>query len=327
MKKIILLLIIIAISHSTFAQIPTLDTNNCFNNGDSYIDTLYTLCDTIGPNTLQLEFDTNTNNLWQMGSSTKFGISSARDSACSIITDTLNPYPINNYSAFHCTLPPNSNGSWGNGYMNYYVKFWHRFDTDSLYDGCWIEFSNDSGMTWENIDSFGLFSIASCNLYNNNLSSSLMDTIQGGRKAWSGNSNGWRHTALLLNIIIPLKPKRSTPINMIRFVFASDSIHHNKPGWSIDDIAIGYVYMTDIDEVTQFQQLPVYPNPSSNGVFTISTPKDVPIKNLQVYDIMGNKIQLQQNSNSIDLSKQINGIYYYRLEIDKTIYRGVLQKE
>jgi hypothetical protein len=305
----------------------------------AHIDTLYTLCDTNYNPNFDIQIEPLANNIWQKGKTVKFGTTHARDTSCAIFTDSVNSYPVNNYSAFHFLFPKNY-GQWGSTQQwNYYLKFWHKFDTDSLLDGCWLEFSDDSGMTWHKVDSLNMgfpnnyFQNGwnACNLYTNNITSvtpALVDTLLDGTKAWSGNSNGWRYTSLWINMAFPIKPSRGNGINAIRFVFKSDSINNNKQGWIIDDFAIGWTEIWGaVNDVSLFNQLPIYPNPSTNGVFNISFPSNSVNGSVQIFNINGQKIKEEALSKQVDLSNQPNGLYYYKGFFDHKVYSGVLNKQ
>lgn len=337
MKKLFTLSVLLCFTFFSKAQ-SIVDTQTCIML--AHIDTLYTLCDTnFNPNFV-INIETSTNNIWQKGKTIKFGTTNARDTSCAIFTDSLNPYPVNNYSAFNFMLPKNTK-QWGAPeQMNYYLKFWHKFDTDSLLDGCWLEFSKDSGITWQNIDMINNGTSypyqmqngsTACNLYTNEISTTWnqsYDTLLNGTKAWSGNSNGWRYTSLQINWQgFPVKPSRGNEINAIRFVFKSDSINNNKQGWIIDDFAIGWVDSWGaVNDYSLYNQLPIYPNPSSNGVFNISFPNNFVKGTLQVFYINGQKIKDEALSKQIDLNNQPNGLFYYKAFFDGKMYSGVLNK-
>lgn len=335
MTKQLILAVLLLVPFFAKAQ-SIVDTQSCI--FMAHIDTLYTLCDTNYNPNFDIQIESTTNNIWQKGKTLKFGTTNARDTSCAIFTDSLNPYPINNYSAFHFMFPKNY-GQWGFAQQyNYYLKFWHKFDTDSLLDGCWLEFSNDSGMTWHKVDSlnFGFpnnyFNNGwnACNLYTNNIASvtpAFVDTLLDGTKAWSGNSNGWRYTSLWINMAFPIKPGRSGGLNAIRFVFKSDSINNNKQGWIIDDFAAGWVETWGaVNDISLFNQLPIYPNPSTNGIFNISFPSSFVKGTMQVFNINGQKIKDEILRKEIDLKNQPNGLYYYKAFFDHKVYSGILNK-
>ncbi|MBL7772999.1 MAG: T9SS type A sorting domain-containing protein [Chitinophagaceae bacterium] len=319
--------ILLSVQTGLLAQSYT-DSSACFFNPClvPHIDTVYTLCQGVQTSKFALSLDTNQNNLWQFGHTSKFGNSSVRDSSCALITDSLNVYPINNTSKFTVFLNP---PGW---IYNQYIKFWHRFDTDSLLDGCWIECSEDSGTTWFplNTQIIGMLpltnNVSCCNVYNNNLTQSNFDTLLNGQYAWSGNSNGWRYTSFILNFIMPIKPGRFNTVNALRFVFHSDSIQNNKSGWMIDDIETGYVISCGGLESmnTQTNRLPVYPNPSSNGIFTLEFPTHAQKGKLELFSSTGQKLNELPLQRKLDLTTFSSGLYFYRTTLDGIPYTGTL---
>jgi len=316
------------------AQAGFVDTLSCIYSPGLFlprIDTTYAMCNSGVNSNFNIEIEPTLNNTWQFGKTYKFGIASERDTSCAIITDTAIAYKENTISAFKMMLPKNS--QWNNNF-SYYLKFWHKYDTDTLQDGCWLEFSSDSGSSWYPVDSFynvsswgNVFSF--CNLYNKNYTGiGTFDTISGGQKAWSGKSNGWVHTSLVLNFGLPIKKRTNgMPIDAVRFVFKSDSIQNNKPGWMIDTISVGYVsFLGVINEKINYNELPIYPNPSTSGLFSISYPNNYVIGTMQIYDMFGKKLVDQNLNKSIDLSNYSNGLYYYKIFFDHTLYNGILNK-
>jgi len=81
------------------------------------------------------------------------------------------------------------------------------------------------------------------------------------------------------------------------------------------------VTVTGIDNVTaNSAEIKVYPNPN-NGKFAVSiTNYELPITNLEVYNMLGEKVysqfNIQQPAFSIDMSNQPNGVYMYRIISD-----------
>jgi hypothetical protein len=127
--------------------------------------------------------------------------------------------------------------------------------------------------------------------------------------------------------MIPIKPIRNGLINSIRFVFQSDSINSNKPGWIISDFSGGWAdFLGATEDLNNHNHLPVFPNPCSSGIFQISYPSAYVRGNLQVYNYFGKKIIEQALSTTIDLSAYSNGIYYYKAYFDGKAYSGVLNK-
>ena len=302
------------------------DTNTCLPSYfQPFIYSTYTLCDTLPQGLFYIHIEPTFNNLWQIGKTNKLGTTSPNDTSCLIITDTLNSYSPNNFSAFSFNFPATTSGFWNFG--NYYISFWHKYNTDSLLDGCWLEFSDDSGANWHQVNSLINLGYnvhfqnghSSCNFYN--IFSGSGDTISGGIQAWSGSSNGWKYVSIWLNQILPLKPNRNNQINSVRFVFKSDSVNTNKDGWSIDDINIGFISVLSGMNDFSKNNIPIYPNPST-GKFTFKLPSVTNNLFLEVYNSIGKllfKKPIFQETNSINLEHEANGLYLIKIVSDSKL--------
>src|ERR1041385_3814523 len=132
------------------------------------------------------DFDTSTSlpwsidttlagNLWQVGPPQKIIFDSAYSAPNVMVTDTINPYPVNNRSSFSIKVTNAMVFNFWN-FIFLIVDFTHKYDTDSLHDGCFIELSLD-GVQWQNIINFP-FLQSTINSY------SLTDTITGGIPAF-----------------------------------------------------------------------------------------------------------------------------------------------
>jgi len=62
------------------------------------------------------------------------------------------------------------------------------------------------------------------------------------------------------------------------------------------------------NEITNYQ---IYPNPT-NGVIHVES--KLPIQQISIYTILGQRIESNQNTNEIDLSKAQAGIYILKIE-------------
>jgi hypothetical protein len=180
-----------------------------------------------------VSFPSDSNNIWQLGKPNKVFFDSAYSCAYAIVTDTINSYPATNHSYFDVKIGSNNNGPNGNRI----IGFKHKFDTDSLKDGGYIEASYDNGKTWINVINqnpdyrpiwFGME-----NMYSNN------DLLLNGKVGFSGKSKGWTYSRIQWVWVYVMKTIPDTII--LRFNFISDSIQTNKAGWMIDDLMISRV--------------------------------------------------------------------------------------
>lgn len=103
------------------------------------------------------------------------------------------------------------------------LSFWHWFNTEGSYDGGVLEISTNNGSTWSDIG-FNNFIKGG---YNGTMDAS---TIIPGRKAWTGNSNGFIKT------IVNMVPYANQVVKL-RYRFTSDD-GTKLEGWYVDDIAL-----------------------------------------------------------------------------------------
>ena len=109
-------------------------------------------------------------------------------------------------------------------------------------------------------------------------------------------------------------------------VFKSDTLPESKSGWMIQELKFGYVNVSGIDELQSANQLPVYPNPSLNGKFYFDVPQQLPTT-INVYTALGTKVYQNTGQQTVDLSEQPSGLYFYRAWVDGKPYRGTLIKQ
>ncbi|MCH8330026.1 MAG: T9SS type A sorting domain-containing protein [Bacteroidetes bacterium] len=207
-----------------------------------------------------IRIDTSdTNNIWQIGIPQKQYLNTAYSPQFAIVTDTINPYPNNNLSKFELTIEATIQG-WGQGAIPI-LQFYHRYDTDSLQDGGYIEVSYDGGLTWINIsDDNSNIDPSTCTI-------NPAPVISGGQKAFTGRpwqGNEWLHCTVTWNEWCFGSGYPDT-ID-VRFVFQSDSTFSGKEGWLIDEIVFGTDICSGIEQFTSQQNIKIYPNPSREDI-------------------------------------------------------------
>jgi hypothetical protein len=210
--------------------------------------------------------DSSGGNIWQIGEPRKYFFQPAYTPPNAIVTDTLNPYPVNNFSTFTLIV----------GYFNdfwypweVFVDFRHKFDTDTLKDGGFIQISYDNGASWINIihdtmnyewfvtpaQNTWLGGFGNTNLYDTS------DVLTGGNFGYSGNSWGWVHTSIAW-YNIPVDGMFLFPDTLrIRFCFISDSIPEIRAGWMIDQIRLFGIDLGSGIPVAEKPRIAVIPNP------------------------------------------------------------------
>ncbi len=273
--------------------------NNMNNLGKIVIDTTYT------------------NNIWQIGAVQKPGFNNAYSGITALQTDTLNNYPVNNESAAIVYADTNTMNSWVGSGNNFSLCFWHYYDTDTLSDSCILQMTTDSGKTWKNdiMDNWGSNTYG---LYYGSLNHYDSIPIYFPVLYWSGKSNGWVKECICEAIPGVKGQPISRPFGF-RFLFHSDSIQTNKPGWMIDDITLKTPeFFGGIVNDHLFQSANIYPNPSSNGIFNIDYPQHYVKGTVEIFNVFGQRIKTLPLSPSINLQDIPRGIYHYTIFFQTT---------
>lgn len=251
--------------------------------------------------------------LWQIGHSRKtfFGIDTTGPLV--MITDSINNYPTKANNSFIIKLAP--------GY-NTIVDFWHRYQTDGGHDGGLVEFSIDTGATWQNIkgacniDSFpyGQVGVITDNFYTFN------DTLLTGEPAFTGIRNYTQYSRFQFFMGLPAKSTTPHSCNipshipiLVRFRFISDTTPDTLAGWMIDSIKVeNDLYVGGVNAVF-LKTHPVFPNPSCNGHFVFPSINDEGAYIIEVYNTMGERIFKTPYKEQLDISPYPRGLYYYKV--------------
>jgi hypothetical protein len=85
-----------------------------------------------------------------------------------------------------------------------------------------------------------------------------------------------------------------------------DSTHHESPA-SITEVKTGK------------NNILIYPNPS-NGSFTVNMENKRPVLNLEVYNVVGERIVQQHESNQVNIPNAQTGIYFVKIDDGTGIY-------
>jgi hypothetical protein len=230
-----------------------------------------------------------TNNLWQIGTPAKAVFTQAFAGTRALVTDTVQPYPIGNTSSFYLAFEL---------YGLPYIEFTHRFDTDTLGDGGYVELSVDSGATWillsdtTNINyaspsipwGLGAYGVYTTNFYG------PQDTLIPAPLGFSGNSNGW----ITSTIHFPCFAIKRPFDLMLRFTFVSDSLAGGRDGWMIDNIVVyNEGGCGSVDENT-LSVAHIFPNPSS-GTSTLQLAEHLYAQagTLSIYSLTGREVVRQ----------------------------------
>lgn len=275
-----------------------------------------------------VHIDTTVGNIWQIGLPQKIFFGPSNSAPYSIMTDTINQYPTDNVSSFTVEFI----NPWGGIIPDVGIGFWHKFETDSLMDGGYVEISVDSGATWTNlvVDSSAMIFYPT-NFY------FPADTILGNIPAFSGTQSNWEYSEFFFQWLIPVisqhsdEMERDLMVNkvMFRFNFKSDGIENNKAGWIIDDIAIR-IY--DIggsileNELANFE-VKVFPNPMmEKGIIQVVSKNNEHNFTINIYNIRGQLIstsKMDKNDQYIINNGDLrNGIYFYSIKNQNGNYKS-----
>lgn len=240
----------------------------------------------------------NSNNNWQIGVPQKNTFNSAESFPNSIVTDTINPYPINDTSSFIFSHLA------GYGFVYHHtaaIQGLYMANTDSLNDFGSIELSPDNGNTWIDL------------INDNTVASAWYTPIP----ILTGNSNGWQHfyfdvlsTASLLGIAEGDTIK-------YRFTFTSDGVSDSLDGLMFDSFMF-YDYVEGIDEIG-FNKIvsKSFPSPATEATTIEYSNPSHAVFELKLTNNLGEEMLscsgLTENSVSIDLSNFDAGIYTYFL--------------
>ncbi len=110
------------------------------------------------------------------------------------------------------------------------INFSINYDTETNWDGAWLEVSTDSGMNWSKVGAIG----SGVNWY------TIDNTTQGLGDVWAGLSGGWINAEHTLTGVAGESQVR------FRFAFDSDGSVNGFDGIGIDDILISPVFADDL---------------------------------------------------------------------------------
>ena len=175
MKKFYLLFILVlSVSGWSFAQ----------QSYQQYFDG----ADTSASNSILIQLDTASTNIWQVGQPLKIIFDSAATAPNAIVTDTNHIYPKNNISRFTFKVKPWT--PWG----ILAIQWKQKLDMEKHHAGGVIEYSIDTANTWTNIFNdphvYNLYGFLPAN----------QDTLWTGDVAFSGTDSSWRDVWLCFDM-------------------------------------------------------------------------------------------------------------------------------
>lgn len=266
--------------------------------------------------------DTSNTYLWQPGRTAKPFFASG-GVMTGIMTDTSHAYPVNANSWFvlKINLPVRS-------LYNAVIYFDHKYQTTKNRDGGVVEYSIDSGKTWDNVRGLNGGYFGFDNFYADT------DKLTTGQPAFSGSSHSswfdWETSAFSLPMIVPTRTSDIFSGNSFwtRFRFISDNVTDTLDGWLIGSIKVkpGIRYGS-VSTVNDRQALTIYPNPSANGIFQFPAMEDERDYKIAIYDLVGQEVLQQPYKHTVDMSMQPPGVYFYKVADGQRQYSGKLVVE
>lgn len=243
---------------------------------------------------LLIDTVSNPNNQWQLGVPKKTVIQYAYSSPNALITDTINPYPVNDTSVFFIRFV--DGGGFSMPHTNI-LSGYYQVNSDSLKDYGTIEVSLDQGNTWVNI---------------------LIDTIYPYTFWWdtpkpvlTGSSNGWQYFFVSFGGLGNYITVNDGDTIYLKFTFISDSIFDNFDGLAFDNFRFCN-YSEGIEEIKKHDLIEIYPNPTNDFLF-IHTENAPVSETIQIYNYSGQLLfqEFNYQRQPIDIRKLglSNGLY------------------
>ncbi len=172
--------------------------------------------------------DSSENNSWEFGIPDNNIINAANTGNNAWVTNLDGDYNTNELSYFQSVCFDFSNVT-----ETPKISLNIIYDTETNFDGCWLEGTIDGGATWEKIGAMG----TGINWYN------VDDTFTDLGNVWAGNSNGWVYAEH------PLDGFAGEGDCRFRFAFSSDGSVVNE-GIGIDDVQISIPLDNDLQATT-----------------------------------------------------------------------------
>jgi len=238
-------------------------------------------------------------NVWQIGKTHKSVLDSTVCPTNVIITDTANPYPVNNHSVFIITNRATTGDVFGFRMFsaNYYVQ------TDSLKDYGTIELSLDKGITWIDL---------------------IKDTAYTNNFVWwtakpvlTGHSISCNNFEVDLTNLTSIHNFQVGDTILFRFSFLSDSIYDNSGGLVFDNICFGN-FVEGVSEI-HFKSIKsvIYPNPSASVLTIEFDNPNAEAFELAMYDMHSKRVLTREgvteNKIVIDTRSFKSGMYVYKI--------------
>ena len=263
--------------------------------------------DTAASNSVQIDFGTDTNNIWQIGAPQKIIFDTAATFPNVLVTDALNYYPNNDTSSFEIHINYDYIVT---TFLEAFAIHWQqKLDYDTLFDGGMIQFSVDGKNTWENV----LNSPFNYNFYG--FDEQNLDTLHNGEYVFTGTDSTWRNVWICYDVAW-LQQHQSLDF---RFTSISDGVNNQKEGWMIDNIMVQSTIYHTLKKVDQENYIDIYPNPTNDKLFiNVKRADELQfIESMQLIDIHGKTVEewkVVPIKFYIETSKFPTGTYFLKVK-------------
>jgi hypothetical protein len=256
-------------------------------------------------NSVFIDIDPDTNNVWQIGPPQKTIFNAASSVPNVIVTDTINPIPLNNTSRFSFTL---DNGNFSQGVLA--IQWKQKLDMDPGREGGIIEYSLDSGQTWLNVfNNPFVYSFYGYNQANT-------DTIDATNEfAFSGRDTTWRDIWLCFFYNVQMQQDTIS----LRYTLKTDSINDVREGWMIDNLSAHITILHTAKGGQQVDNILAFPN-ATTGIVNIETTQLANtqfIEEVYLFSTNGQLIKtyaVNSANATLNLSDQPRGTYYLKVK-------------
>lgn len=244
--------------------------------------------DTIPSETLLIEFDTSATNIWQVGPPQKIIFDAASTVPNVLVTDTINTYPDSITSSFQFFIPYDVVG-WS---LAFAIQWNQKIDFELNQDGGLVEFSADSGLTWNN-------AFTHPDVYNFYGFEIIGGTLPSGEPCFTGTDTNWRNIWLCFLSDIVSEDNDF----IVRFTFVSDTNNTNQEGWMIDNFLVQPTFFHPVAEQSRPDNFKVYPTlvERSLTLEKINMSSDFMVKSISIIDLGGNLIRSVSNLSDVDM--------------------------
>jgi hypothetical protein len=265
--------------------------------------------DTSTTNSLLIQLDGDSGNVWMVGSPQKTVFNAAYTAPNAILTDTISSYPPGIASSFTVSVQPDL---WGFGILA--VQWMQKLDYEMGADGGMVEFSGDDGITWDNA-----FTSPYVYSYYGFLPENK-DTLANGTTVFTGTDTTWRNVWFCMDLSWMWGMEMDTLL--LRFTHIADSVESEQDGWMIDNMLAAMTIVHTINEEDQDVFMKLYPSPTS-GNLRIEVHKEEGyhvIESIELIDARGRVVQshgLSPVKFTIDISGHPDGLYQLRVRTNK----------